>query len=487
MSMMTTTNTNSLSIAMFPWFAFGHLHPYLHLSNKLAQRGHSISFLIPSKVQPQLEKFNHYPHLITFIPLVVPQVPGLPPGAATMSDVPLPMAPLLVTALFLMQDQVEAVLNSIQPNLIFFDVAHWIPALARRFGIVSIHYSIVGVSSIAHHLVPARSISKGQHYTELMRLWPGFPSFMQLHTYEARPIMEFLTRDYIDGMTFGDILMASMRDCDAIALRAWRDVEGPYCDYLESQYGKQVFLTGPTLPDLPTTKLEDRWVKWLGRFKRGTVVYCSLGSECALKKEELQELVLGLESTGFPFLAVLKPPFGCATVEEVLPEGFQERVEGRGVVHGGWVQQTLILGHPSVGCFVTHCGGSSTWESLMNDCQVVVLPQIGDHFFKARLLIRDLKVAVEVERREEDGWFTKEDVCKAVKLVMDDDSKVGREVRANHARWKDMLLRPDLESSYLDSFMEKLYDITKTAAAYKAADAAAAAPTAAALSLHNKA
>ncbi|XP_043697737.1 cyanidin 3-O-galactoside 2''-O-xylosyltransferase FGGT1-like [Telopea speciosissima] len=448
---------------MFPWFAFGHFHPFLHLADKLAQRGHRISFLIPSKVQPQLGQLNHHPHLITFVPLVVPHVPGLPPGAATTSDIPISMGPLLVTAMSRMQAQVEATLNSIQPNLIFFDMAHWIPPLARRFGIASIHHCIVGASSVAHHLVPARNIKKGQHYTELMRLLPGFPSSsLQLHTYEARPIMEIMTRYYIDELTFYDIIMASMRDCDAISFRTCREVEGPYCDYLKSQHGKRVLVAGPSLPDPPTSKLEEKWVKWLGGFERGSVVYCALGSEWVLKNEELQELVMGLESTGLPFLAALKPPFGCETVEEALPEGFKERVGGRGVVHGGWVQQTLILGHPSVGCFVTHCGGSSTWESLMNDCQVVVLPQIADQFFNARLLTVDMKVAVEVERREEDGWFTKEDVCKAVKLVMDDNNTIGSEVRANHARWKDVLLRPDLESSYLDSFVQNLFDISKT-------------------------
>ncbi|XP_043697751.1 cyanidin 3-O-galactoside 2''-O-xylosyltransferase FGGT1-like [Telopea speciosissima] len=363
----------------------------------------------------------------------------------------------------LMQDQVEASLNSIRPNLIFFDVAHWIPPLARRLGINSIHHCIVGASSVAHNLVPERILTKGQHYTEVMRPLDGFPSSsIQLQVFEARSIMEFWTRDFIGGMTFHDILMVSLRDCDAISMRTCREVGGPYCDYLEIQHGKRVLLSGPSLPDPPTSKLEERWVKWLGGFERGSVVYCALGTGWALKKEELHELVLGLESTGLPFLAALKPPFGCATMEEALPQGFQERVEGRGVVHGDFVQQTLILEHPSVGCFITHCGGSSTWESLMNNCQVVVLPQMDDQFFNARLLTEDLKVAVEVKRRDEDGWFTKEDVCLAVKLVMDDNSKVGNELRGNHSRWKQVLLRPDLESSYLDSFVQKLLDITKT-------------------------
>lgn len=47
---------------------------------------------------------------------------------------------------------------------------------------------------------------------------------------------------------------------------------------------------------------------------------------------------------------------------------------------------------------------------------------------------KNLKVGVEIEKGEEDGLFTKESVCKAVRAVMEDDSEVGREVRANHAK-----------------------------------------------------
>ncbi|RZB86536.1 UDP-glycosyltransferase 79B30 [Glycine soja] len=86
--------------------------------------------------------------------------------------------------------------------------------------------------------------------------------------------------------------------------------------------------------------------------------------------------------------------------------GLGKRVEGRGVVHNGWVQQQLILAHPSVGCFVTHYGAGSLTEALMNMCQMVLLPQPrGDHVVNARVMGGNLKVGVEVERGEEDGLF----------------------------------------------------------------------------------
>uniref|UniRef100_A0A5B7BWZ6 Putative UDP-glycosyltransferase 79B6-like n=1 Tax=Davidia involucrata TaxID=16924 RepID=A0A5B7BWZ6_DAVIN len=234
-----------------------------------------------------------------------------------------------------------------------------------------------------------------------------------------------------------------MKESDAISIRTCHEIEGPFCDYLGSQYGKRVLLTGPVLPE-PSTEpapLEERWVEWLGRFEPSSVVCCIFGSQFILEKDQFQELLLGFELTGLPFLVALKPPQGTKSIEEALPDGFEERVQGRGLVHGGWVQQLQILSHPSVGCFVHHCGFGSMWESLMSDCQIVLVPQqLGDLILNTRTMTKELKVAVEVER-EENGWFTKESLCKAIRLVMDHNSDVAGVVRSNHAKWKDFSLK----------------------------------------------
>ena len=160
-----------------------------------------------------------------------------------------------------------------------------------------------------------------------------------------------------------------------------------------------------------------------------------------------------------PFLAALKAPIGAESVQAAFPDGFEGRVEGRGVVYGGWVQQQLILEHPSIGCFITHCGSGSLAEALVNKCQLVLLPNMGDQIINARVMSRNLKVGVEVEKGEEDGLFTREGVCKAVWTVMDEDSKTGKEVRDNHAKLRALLLNKDLESSYIESFNKKLQDL----------------------------
>lgn len=41
-------------------------------------------------------------------------------------------------------------------------------------------------------------------------------------------------------------------------------------------------------------------------------------------------------------------------------------------------------------------------------------------------------------------------------LVMEEASEVGKEVRANHAKWRKSVLKDGLEDSYISSFIESL-------------------------------
>ena len=44
-----------------------------------------------------------------------------------------------------------------------------------------------------------------------------------------------------------------------------------------------------------------------------------------------------------------------------------------------------------------------------------MIPHVGDQNYNARLMGNSLKVGIEVEKGEEDGLFTRESVCKAIK------------------------------------------------------------------------
>ena len=365
-----------------------------------------------------------------------------------------------MTALDHTEKQVELLLIELKPNIVFFDFTHWLPSLTKRLGIKSVQYHILNPITVGFLASPASMRQEISTLTEadLLKPLPGFPdsSIIRLRIHETPFIATLRRKDSGNGVRLYDRMYKGACSADAIGFKGCREIEGPHVEYLETQFQKQILLSGPLLPEPTSSTLEGKWDKWLGVFENGSVIYCAFGSEVILQENQFQELLLGLDLSGLPFLAALKPPLGSDTIEEALPEGFKERVKERGIVYGGWVQQQLILGHSSVGCFITHCGASSITEALVNECQIVFLPhKLPDHIFNARLMAKKYMVGVEVEK-DEDGLFSKESVCEAVKSVMDDDSEVGRVVRENHARFRSLLLSNNLESSYLDSFCEKL-------------------------------
>lgn len=268
---------SKLHIAMFPWFAFGHLTPFLHLSNELALRGHKISFLLPKKAQIQLQNANLHPNLITFYALSVPQVEGLPPGAETASEIPIFLTSRLAAAMDLTRDQVKETIHGLNPDFVFYDTAHWIPDLASEFGFKTVCYNVVCAASIAIALVPARKGLEDGSVSgeELMEPPAGYPSdTVVLRKHEARSL-SFISTEFGDGITFYERITTAMRNCNAISIRTCRELEGPFCDYIGNQYGKPILLTGPVLTEPTKAPLEHRWMEFLDSFEPGIILNMS--------------------------------------------------------------------------------------------------------------------------------------------------------------------------------------------------------------------
>jgi len=224
--------STKLHVAMFPWFAFGHFIPYLHLSNKLAERGHGVSFIVPKGAQSKLQNLNHYPNLINFYPLLIPHVDGLPLGAETASDVPLPLHMHLAIALDQTQHQVETILTTLKLDFIFFDFSYWMPVLAHQFGTKAIFYSVVSSATLSFHMVPSKKIAKYSTNEELVQPPPGYPSLSVLLKPKEFEIakVKILVEDQGTGTSLYFRITSSLKDCDAIALRTNHEVEGTYCD-----------------------------------------------------------------------------------------------------------------------------------------------------------------------------------------------------------------------------------------------------------------
>ena len=72
-----------------------------------------------------------------------------------------------------------------------------------------------------------------------------------------------------------------------------------------------------------------------------SIMYASFYNQCFLSKAEIQEVALGLEVSGQPFIFVfIVAVFGKGLIS--LPTGFKERIWDRGLVLKGWEPQKEI-------------------------------------------------------------------------------------------------------------------------------------------------
>ncbi|CBI21224.3 unnamed protein product, partial [Vitis vinifera] len=119
-------------------------------------------------------------------------------------------------------------------------------------------------------------------------------------------------------------------------------------------------------------------LQWLDQQPPCSVIYVAFGSFTVFDKTQFQELALGLELSNRPFLWVVRPDITSGT-NDAYPEGFQERVSSQGLMVG-WAPQQMVLSHPSIACFLSHCGWNSTMEGVSNGVPFLCWPYFADQF-----------------------------------------------------------------------------------------------------------
>ncbi|GLJ48527.1 hypothetical protein SUGI_1023840 [Cryptomeria japonica] len=171
---------------------------------------------------------------------------------------------------------------------------------------------------------------------------------------------------------------------------------------------------------------------WLDKQAVKSVVYVSFGSLAILNMNQLEEVALGLEATGEPFLWVVRPTL-MDGVTAVFPPGFIERVGGRGCLVS-WAPQLSVLSHPSIACFITHCGWNSTLESISTGVPMLCWPHFIDQFLNCSYVVNEWKVGLQLMANKQ-GIIERKEITNAVdKLVRGEE---GREMKKRVAMLKE--------------------------------------------------
>ncbi|WMV53561.1 hypothetical protein MTR67_046946 [Solanum verrucosum] len=356
---------HTISVLMLPWLAHGHINPFLELAKKLASKNFHI-YLCSTPVNLNSIKKRvreKYSQSIELIELHLPSLPDLPPHHHTTNGLPPHLMNTLKTAFELASPNFSKILQTLQPDLVIHDYNQpWVTDSASSMNIPAVQFPTFSATVVALAI----------HMSE--------------NTKEKFP-----------------------------------DFEGKYIDYLSNLTSKKIVPVGSLVQESKDQDDYEEIAQWLDKKDKSSTVFVSFGSEYFLSKEEILAVAQGLELSKVNFIWVIRFPQGeRLNIRDALPEGYLERVGERGMIMEGWAPQALILQHPSIGGFVSHCGWSSFMESMKFGVPIIAMPMHIDQPMNARL-VEYIGVGVEAAK-EEDGKLQSEEIAKAIREVLVEES-----------------------------------------------------------------
>ncbi|KAF3439566.1 hypothetical protein FNV43_RR17844 [Rhamnella rubrinervis] len=223
-------------------------------------------------------------------------------------------------------------------------------------------------------------------------------------------------------------LAQRFRDTKGIIVNSIAELESKAVDTLTDGQTPPVYMVGPVLdlkgqphPSLDLAQ-RDKIINWLDDQPESSVVYLCFGSMGSFGAIQLREIASGLERSGHRFLWSMRLPHQAKTPDDILPEGFSERIGGKGMICG-WAPQTEVLSHKAIRGFVSHCGWNSILESLWYGVPIATWPIYAEQQLNAFLMVKEFGLAVELKLDYRVGDLVMADEIEiAVRRLMDSDS-----------------------------------------------------------------
>lgn len=408
---MVPSDQEKIKVLMFPWLAHGHISPFLELAKRLADRNFLIHICsTPVNLSSIKNKIpQNYSRSIRLVELHLPSSPELPPHYHTTNGLPLNLHTALRNALRVAKPDFSDLIKSIKPDLLMHDIIiPWAGAVAYKHRIPSAAFFTSGATMLSYfaHL----GIRPGVEFP--------FPE-VRLTEFElsmARKTSDSAQDEYKE--TDPDDVVPERED-RFMVINSSREIEGKYIDYASQLIHSEIIPVGTQVQSSRTEGgVNDAEIMdWLGKKDEYSSVFVSFGSEYFLEKETIQEIAYGLELSNVNFIWIVRFTKGAdVRIEDVLPEGFLERVGERGKILEKWAPQAKILRHPSIGGFVSHCGWNSVIESIQFGVPIIAMPMHLDQPMNAKLVV-ELGVAVEV-KRDVKGKIQKEEISTVIKDVI---------------------------------------------------------------------
>ena len=100
-----------------------------------------------------------------------------------------------------------------------------------------------------------------------------------------------------------------------------------------------------------------------------------------------------------------------------------------------WSPQEEVLAHPSVACFLTHCGWNSSMEALTLGVPMLTFPAWGDQVTNAKFLVDVFGVGIKLGYGQAEKKVVSREEVKKCLLEATEGPKAD-ELKQNALKWK---------------------------------------------------
>nr|UHB15555.1 UDP-glycosyltransferase [Paris polyphylla] len=353
---------------------------------------------------------------ISFVDLPFPCAEaGLPDGVETIEQIQDPsLFPKMHVAAGLLRKPLESILRELprKPSVILADLYHpWAREVAADLGVPLLLYYVFPCFTILVY----RSLRQHGIYddgaADASRMFPvpDAPEYMVSRAQAPgtfdRPGWEWLREEAIAAESAAaGVIFHSFDQLEPNFLPKFQEIMG----------GLKTWAIGPLSLSHKNVLAErgsanevaaDSCLTWLDANAPASVIYVCFGTNTYWTPQQIIEVGSGIESSGHPFIWVLKKRELTPEVEEFLSGEFEERVQDRGLLIRGWAPQAAILTHKSIGGFMTHGGWNSSIEGVAAGVPMLTWPHFEDQFLHQMIIVQVLGMGIGVGVRAQEDYI----------------------------------------------------------------------------------
>ncbi|KAF9619255.1 hypothetical protein IFM89_005809 [Coptis chinensis] len=418
------SESRQLHVFFFPFMAQGHMIPLMDIARLFAARG-TKSTIITTPLNAlhiaenlDRDKKSGLDIGVQVIPFSAVEA-GLPEGCESADSIMTEdMVGNFFKAVGMLQQPFEQLLEEYRPDCVVTDMfLPWTTEAARKYGIPRLVFH--GTSYFSQCLT-----ENIKRYAPQKKV----TSDSEVFVVSGLPDQIEMTKSQLPSQGDSDNTFAKFKEeiqetevkSFGVLVNSFYELESSYAEYYTKEMGRRAWHIGPVSRynssnidkaqrGKKSSINEHQCLSWLDSKEPNSVLYVSFGSISRFGAAQLIEIAMGLEASEVPFIWVVRMDKNKEK-DIFLPEGFEERMAGKGLIIKDWAPQVLILDHPAVGGFMTHCGWNSTLEGISAGVPLITWPVFAEQFNNEKLVTLVLKIGISAGNKVWNSWIEPRDV-----------------------------------------------------------------------------